>query len=156
LSYVEQVNPLLFRNILYQVREQPDRLRTEKSLFKKIVVSISPKIPFATHGANASLSDILMQKQVVDLLKQKITDNFKNGIFPKDFLIDVLENVRISDNSLGKAKSFSLKLLIKSILPSHIKNLLKNNVSSLLVVDYNQIAFRIFIIFRMIDLLKTK
>tara|TARA_B100000787_G_C16197107_1_gene301759 strand:- start:2706 stop:4409 length:1704 start_codon:yes stop_codon:yes gene_type:complete len=155
-SYVEQVNPLLFRKILELVREQPDRLRTEKSLFKKIVVSLSPKIPFATGGANGSIVDFLKQKQVVDLLKQEITNNLENEIIPKDFLIDVLANLKIVDSSLSKSKSFSLKPLIKLILPSYFKNLLKDNVSSLNIVDYNQLAFRIFIILRMINILKTK
>jgi len=156
LSYVEQVNPLLFKSILKQVRMQTDRLRTEKYLFKKIVIHLSPKIPFATRGANASISDILKQKQVVDLLKLEINKNLDNGIIPKRLLIDVLENIKISDNSLGKSKSFSLKSIIKSLLPSHIKNLLKKNVPSFRQVDYNQLAFRIYIILRMLKMLKTK
>jgi len=154
-SYVEQVSPLLFRNILEQVRELPDHLRTEKSLFKKIVVSTSPKIPFAKRDATASISDILKQKQVVDLLKQVITENLENKIIPKDFLMDVLANVKIVDSPLN-TKSFSLKTWIKSILPPHIISLLKNNAPSNNVVDYNRLAFRIFIVFRMVNILKTK
>ncbi len=156
LSYIEQVTPWLFRKVLEQVREQPDSLRKEKSLYKKIVISLSPKIPFATRGANASISDILKQKQVVDILKQSITNNLENGIFSKDFLLDVLKNLKISDSRLGKSRSFSLKSLIKSILPSHLFNLLKDNLSSVLAVDYNQLAFRIYIISRMYNLLKQK
>lgn len=59
-SYVEIINPLLSRKIIEQVRKMPDYLRINKSLFKKIAYSISPKIEF-TSGARASIEkkDIL-------------------------------------------------------------------------------------------------
>ena len=44
--YVEQINPLLSKVILQQVRQLPDHLRTDKALFRKIVNSISPKVDF--------------------------------------------------------------------------------------------------------------
>ncbi len=156
LSYVEQVNPLLFRKVLEQVRKQPDYLRTEKSLFKKIVISLSPKVPFATNSANASMFDFFKQKQVVDLLKEEITSNLENEIMPKKFLIDVLENIKISNNGLDKTNSISIKNFIKLMLPVYLKTLLKKQVSSLTVLDYNQLAFRVFIILRMVKTLKSK
>ncbi len=46
-SYVEQVNPLLSKRLIYFIREMPDHLRTEKKAFKKIVKSLNFKVPFA-------------------------------------------------------------------------------------------------------------
>ncbi|WP_116772107.1 asparagine synthase-related protein [Maribacter litoralis] len=155
LSYIEQISPLLLRNILEEVRKHPDSLRTEKSLFKRIVTSISPSIPYATRGANAWIYDILKQKDMVELFKKEIKKNIDTGIFPADFLNEILNNLKTTSQDKTKNSSLNIKSFLKSILPTSIKNKIKDNVSSVNLVDYNQLALRVYISFRMINMLKT-
>ncbi|WP_047245789.1 asparagine synthase-related protein [Maribacter thermophilus] len=155
LSYIEQISPLLSRSILEEVRRHPDSLRTEKSLFKKIVNSISPSIPYATRGANAWIYDILKQKDMVELFKDEIKKNIDTGIFPADFLNEILNNLKITNPDKTKNRSFNIKSFLKSILPTSIKNKIKDNVSAVNIVDYNQLALRVYISFRMINILKA-
>ncbi|MFW5804446.1 MAG: asparagine synthase-related protein, partial [bacterium] len=154
LSYVEQVTPLLSLNILDQVRSQPDRLRTDKYLFKKIVNSLSPKIPYAKRESTVSFSSFLEQEEVASLLRQEIKNNLENDIFPKDFLNHVLENIKISNKTKKKNRAFYDLSVIKSKLPSFIKNIVIDNISSTSLIDYNRLGFRIYIVLRMHNIFK--
>lgn len=157
LSYVEQVNPLLSKQILQQIRKLPGHLRTEKSLFKKIVVSLSPKIVFASQGANAKPSDILKQKQFAELLIQELSSKDSIELFPKELISTILKNIKKSETEKkDKAYSFSLKSSIKIFIPQFLKRAFKNIVPSKTIIDYNILAFRIYIIIRMNKILKEK
>lgn len=154
LSYVEIVNPLLTRKIVYQVRRLPDHLRTLKVLYKKIVISISPDVPYATVGANADNSEVLRLRQIVDILKSEISSDAALELFSAGFIKNVLNNLKvIEEANLKNESSTSLKSLLKKLLPSRFKNILKTKVLSAPELDYNIIAFRMYIIMRMRKLL---
>jgi hypothetical protein len=72
LGYVEIIQPLLSRRIVEQVRTLPDELRTGKSLFKKIVAGMKPKLGFAKEPAIASLANILTTRAVVETIGEKL------------------------------------------------------------------------------------
>jgi hypothetical protein len=157
LSYVEVIKPLLSRTILQQVRQLPDHLRTNKLLFKKIVVSLSPNIPFATQGANSKLSDILKQKQVVELIVQELSSKEAKKLFSAEFLNYILKNITNSDKkNLDRANSSSHKELIRKIIPLFLKNAFRFKDSSIVNIDFNVLAFRIYIIVRMNNILMEK
>jgi hypothetical protein len=157
LSYVEIVNPLLTRKIVYQVRRLPDHLRTLKVLYKKTVISMSPDVPFATVGANAENSGVLKLRQVVDLVKNDITSDTALGLFPPEFINDVVSNLKVLDQTQlrneRKESTASFKAVAKKLLPSGLKNLVKTKVLPAPALDYNIIAFRMYIIMRMRRLL---
>jgi len=154
LSYVEIVNPLLTRRILYQVRKLPDHLRTLKVLYKKIVISISPDVPYATVGANADNSEVLRLRQVVDLLKDAMSSDAALELFSAEFIEKVLNNLKIIDEAnLKNESSTSLKSIVKQLLPYRFKSIIKTKVLSAPELDYNIIAFRMYIIMRMRKLL---
>lgn len=157
LSYVEIVNPLLTRRIVYQVRKLPDHLRTLKALYKKIVISISPDVPFATVGANAENSGVLKLRQVVDLVKSEITSDTARMFFPPEFIEGVVTNLKVLDQTQlrneRKESSASIKAITKKLLPSGFKNLIKTKVLSTPALDYNILAFRMYIVIRMRKLL---
>lgn len=157
LSYVEIVNPLLTRKIVYQVRRLPDHLRTLKVLYKKIVISISPDVPFAKVGANAENSGVLKLRQVVNLVKSEITSDTARGLFPPEFINDVVSNLKVLDQTQlrneRKESTASFKAVAKKLLPSGLKNLVKTKVLPTPALDYNIIAFRMYIIMRMRKLL---
>jgi hypothetical protein len=145
LSYLEQINPLLSRVILLQVRRLPDNLRTGKALFKKIVVSKSPKIDFAASSAVASLGEIVRQKEIANFLKNELSSVETKKLFPSDFLKFVLDGMRSgSDEKKLKANSSSIKSRIKKHLPYFLKAALKKVAPKKL--DHNILAFRVFVI----------
>ena len=154
LSYVEIVNPLLTRKIVYEVRRLPDHLRTLKALYKKIVKSISPDMPYATVGANADNSEVMRLRQVVDLLRSEISSDAALNLFSAEFIKDTLKNLKVVDEgNLKNESSTSLKSFVKQLLPSRFKNIIKTRVFSTPELDYNIVAFRMYIIMRMRKLL---
>ena len=148
LAYVEQITPLLSKEILQKVRQLPDHLRTEKVLFKNIVNSISPKIDYATVESTASYKDILKQKQIADFLKNELCSNDTKKVFPSEFLDVIFKGIQSEDKGkTAKANSFSFRSFIKKILPNFLINaILKVSSPS---IDPNVLAFRVFLISKM-------
>lgn len=145
LSYTEQITPFLSKNILDYARQLPDQLRTEKVLFKKIVKSISPKVPFATKNAIAQAGDILKRKDVVELITAELRSERAERLFPKAFTQHILEKIKVQ----GQLKSsFTLKSFLKKYLPKIVKKILRDKCLYL-SLDYNILAFRVFMISRM-------
>jgi len=79
-AYVELVNPLLSREILLCVRELPDELRTDKRLFREIVLARNPDIPFATHLAIARPENILRAPATIELLRAELSSAAGDGL----------------------------------------------------------------------------
>jgi len=159
LPYVEVVNPLLSKRILLEVRKSPDHVRTEKNLFIKILNSISPKVAYAKKSALAKTTGILKQKQIVELLSRELSSSIAKELFPEDFLANVLEKINVSDSeTTNKAKSFSQMALIKYFMPRHLKSLIRNGAPSfaLPTIDNNVLAFRIYMVVRMNQILKDE
>jgi hypothetical protein len=152
-SYVEQINPLLSRSILNRVKEMPDRLRTDKILFIKIVNAITPKIPFANKRADALSKDILRKGPVVELLYETLQCDYSHKLFSSGFLSHIIKGITVDDSSRNKT-STSYKKSIKKLIPSFIKNLLKDSGVYTLSVNANILAFRVYIIVRMHQILR--
>lgn len=144
--FVEVINPLLSRKIVYQIRSMPDNLRSNKLLFKKIVASMSPNIGYATNGANASIGYILKSKSAIDLFKLELnTENCKT--FISDKLISyTLENLIATHGYESKRQN--LIRILKRHLPGWIIKK-ASSLRSVKSVDINFLAFRIFIICKM-------
>jgi asparagine synthetase B (glutamine-hydrolysing) len=152
LSYVEQISPFQSKKILQHVRQLPDRLRTEKMLFKKIIRSLSPKVSFARFAATAPSDNILRQKQIAEFLKNELSSIEAKKILPPEFLDSVLQEIKWTDNKATlKANSFSLKSFIKKNLPQPLKKALRKVLSP--TVDPNVLAFRVFLIYKMTKVL---
>lgn len=158
LSYVEIVSPLLTKRILKEARKLPDHLRTEKKLFIKIVNSITPDVPFAKRDATAKVSGVLKQKQIVELISKELTSNTANELFPQEFLTDVLNNINILEVEKEKStEAFSVVLFIKRITPRFLKSFMRSKAPSLTLpsIDYNVLAFRIYMVVKMNQMLKN-
>lgn len=152
LSYVEVINPLLARSILHRVRELPDRLRTHKALFKEIVNSVSPDVPYASEGANENLNSVLRRREIVELIRNKLQSNGAEGIFKRDFLEHVLRGIRDEDSS-GK-ESKRTRRNIRSLVPRFMKDWLRDQVAKP-SLDGNCLAFRVFLVVRMHEVLSS-
>ncbi len=152
-SYVEIVNPLLARSILYRVRTVPDSLRTNKALFKEIINAISPEVPYANEGANASPSTILRNKEIVELMREKLSSDEARRIFGGDFLDYVLGQMRDEGSSASK-KPDRYWGSIKRLVPRFIKNRIRD-VAAKPSLNGNVLAFRVFLVVRMHEILNA-
>ncbi|WP_020529658.1 asparagine synthase-related protein [Flexithrix dorotheae] len=153
LSYVELVNPLLSKEILELVRTLPDHLRNEKRIFKKMVNSISPNIPYASEGGGAKAADILRENRIQSLLLQEISTKHAYELLPSDLLDTIQENLKASKNGeSGKLKT-PYKSLLRKIIPKSFRKRIKTKIQSSQSVDYNILAFRVYMIIKMYKLL---
>lgn len=153
-SYVEPLNPLLSKTILRAVQSLPDHLRTEKKLFRTIVRDVSPEVPFATKGANASPHDLLKSEALVKLMKDKLSsDDAQRSLGTQfiDFIVGGIKDRQVNPNR----RSIRSRILhwLKSVVPRGIRNLLSDTVLRP-KVDGNELAFRVYIIVRMQELLR--
>jgi hypothetical protein len=152
LPYVEIINPLLSRRIIYEVRRMPDDLRTDKNLYKSIVRSFSPNISFAKYPAIESPGNILKSKRVVEFLKEELSSAYVDSILSREFINYVLSRVTIIDGQQNARKRETLKDRVKSHLPKGIKNKIRHAVSKP-KMDFNVLAFRAYMICRMSKML---
>ena len=135
----------------------PDHLRTEKTLFKKIILSISPEVDFAKYDADASARDILSRNRLVEFITNELSSNNARTIFPVEFLDLILKGLKSKGQSKTiKANSFSLRAYIKSYIKKFVPGFIKNARQKVLLpkVDNNVLAFRVFLISKMNQILK--
>jgi hypothetical protein len=149
LSYVEVINPLLSRKALQQVRQLPDHLRTRKTLFKKIVISLCPKVDFASKSAPELPQHILRQRRITSLIKKELATESAKAIFPTNFIDNVLQGIETEQPTEANKLGWSLlQAALKRILPRFTKNAIRNWMPSP-SVDSHVLAFRAFLISRM-------
>lgn len=146
-SYVEQINPLLSRGVLSAVRTLPDDLRTSKFLFRRIVDAMSPDVPFATSGANASPREILRKSSFAEIMKSEIRSEDAVNLLGDKFTEMIVQGIKVGEGRPRERKR-SLKSLLKSILPSSMTDAFRRTVASP-TVDGNILAFRVFMAVKM-------
>lgn len=158
LAYVEIINPLFSRKILQVVRMLPDHLRTNKFLFTKIVNLLSPNVDYAKDIAIGSLGNILKQKDFVEIIVEELSSEQAKSILPEEFLNQVLQDIKtekqIESVKPKPADITKLASKLKSMIPSHIKITIRDMIIPL-KLDSNVLAFRVFIISRMNEMLKV-
>ncbi len=152
-AYVEVVNPLLSRRIINEIRNLPDSLRTDKVLFKRIVRKMSPNIAYATERAIAFTDDVLKRHQVTELLKKELRVTQEKELFSNELIEDVLNNMAVI-NTNPKRKSARLKNVVKAIIPRKVKTLIRRSQNKM-SIDYNLLAFRIYIVSKMHKILTS-
>jgi hypothetical protein len=148
LSYVEVINPLLSKNIIYCTRSLPDKLRQDKFLFKKIVKNISPQIEYASSSAIARLDNVFKSEKAVVLLKAELSSPEAKSLFQPEFLHYILTNLKADDSIHPGKRKPGLISLLKLYLPQSVKYRLiaMRNKSKL---DFNKLAFRIYMVVKM-------
>jgi len=152
LPYVEIMNPLLSRRIIYQVRRVPDHLRTYKRLYKMIVRSLSPKVDFAKYPAIHSSQDILRSRRVVELLEAELSSAYAGSILPVEFSDYVLDRLEVIDETNRKIRNFRARRTIRAAVKQYLPIWRRNEVRNSAVqqeIDFNVVAFRAYTISRM-------
>jgi hypothetical protein len=150
LSYVEIINPLLSRKIIYQARRLPSHLRNQKIILKKLVNKFGPPIEMASEGATAGIISLLSSLQVVEVFRKELSEE-SQSVIPAEFCTYILKNIKTSTNLRSNKSSF--KSLLKRLLPSSFKRKLMS-LRSHSTVDFNVLAFRTYTVIKLHQLLK--
>lgn len=153
LSYLEIANPLISKNIISKIRMMPPSLRTGKRVIKNIVDNLSPDIEYAKYDSIANENRVFQSKEVVELFIQDLNSVEAKELFSLRFLRYIENNISINFGSqINELKGNSLKKRLIKKLPLSIKETLKTFYGKR-NLDINLLAFRVFIILRMKNLL---
>jgi len=160
--YVEIINPLLSRNLVASITKLPDSLRDNKKLYREIVLSKSPEIPFAKYAATAvgiNYRHVFKNPQVANEIANELSSSHASSLLSKEFIEYVLRKMKVVDTQPSTNRTFTRKLkgqfkkTCKSILPGRIQANLLESVFKL-KIDYNELAFRAYIICKMNQILQ--
>ncbi len=150
LSYVEQISPFLSKKIIEEVRKFPSKFRTAKALFRKVMFDMGPDIPYATTDAVAQATDILKHEHMVSFLKDQLDSKEMMDLFPEELVKTVKTKMKSqNEENIENPNKYSIKRILKKITPYYVKDFLRNHVDSATVLDYNQLAFRLYTILHM-------
>ncbi len=153
LAYVEQITPLLSRRILQAIRMLPDAVRTEKTLYKEVVSSLGPSIPYAVRGANADPRDILEQPKVTEVFRETLSDATARDVLPDELIRQALAGIApASAQDARAALAKRVRRAIAQRLPRLAKDLMSATVVRPVVAG-NTLAFRAYIMVHMARLL---
>ena len=145
LAYIEVIHPLLSKNIIQCVRSLSDDLRSDKSLFKEIVAARFSDITFSTYRAKDKPENVLKSKAVVDFVRKELRSYDAEKLFQKELIDYVLKRV-VVQNVVAESKggrSDIVKLFDKG--KKKITRVFNKNRK----LDFNVVAFRLFVISRM-------
>ena len=147
LSFVEVINPQVSSKILTVVKQLPDSLRTQKKLYKEIINSICPSIPFATSEAVINHTNILEQKEILKEIIRGLTSDLAKAIFDQKFIDLLLNNLKQKDETFASTR-FKIRSYLKGLLSKRLRRFLRNTISKP-TMNFNELAFRAYIIVRM-------
>ncbi len=148
--YLDQFDPLLSKELIHLVRQLPDHLRDEKFLFQKVVKSLNPNLEYASLIAIQRKKSILLNRELVNLIKMELSTEKAKSIFPKEFL----EQITLKLQTENKEHSFSIiKKYISDKLPLKLKKKIYRKVLAP-SLDINILGFRVFLICKMNELLQ--
>lgn len=147
LAYVEIINPLLTGKIIKAIRELPDELRTEKRIFKEIVNSAGPKIPYARFEATSHLKNIFSSHKIISEIITELNSENASLVLPKEFLNYSVEKISKKAMVNGSGQTL-VKKYVKQFMPAKMKRLLRNTVMKK-EMDFTRLAFRAYILSKM-------
>jgi asparagine synthetase B (glutamine-hydrolysing) len=151
LPYVEVINPLLTRMVLSVVRTLPDKLRSNKTLFRKIVKRMEPGMKFAKKDATATPDNFLYNRRVIDEIYAELKSSQADRILPVEFKDCLLDYLKQNINHKSSV-THSFKSIIKKVIPPFLKNFLRSSIARV-ALDRNMLAFRAYMVSKMNQML---
>ncbi len=147
-SYVEVMNPFLCRCVIEPLRGFPDRLRSDKRLFKKIVKPMLGEIETAKSYGNASLSTILSAGRVVDELSAELESEYCRQLFSDEFVDQTLKGLKSSNGTPPARPLRNFVRKAKKHFPMGLKHALKKTCVKL-EMNPHLLGFRVYMISKM-------
>ena len=146
-SYVEITSPLLTRTIVNTVRQLPDRLRTDKTLFRRLVRGLNPGVPFAKNWAIENPRNILRKPAVAVHVANELESDMAGQLFGEEMISDIRRSMMV--NPVRPAGSFNLKKMV----PRRVKSIIRNRLASP-SMDVYILAARMYIATRICRLME--
>ncbi|HET7133833.1 MAG TPA: hypothetical protein VFJ95_16375, partial [Gammaproteobacteria bacterium] len=155
-AYVEVANPLLARSVLDCVRELPDRLRTDKRLWREIVRSALPDVPFASCVAVMTLEDFVTDGPMLALMHDELSSKTAGDLFPPALRARICGAVEAALlASGGPRRRPSLKHRFTRAIPEGLRVAARSWLNATPGLNPLVLAFRSFVASRMNTLLKV-
>jgi hypothetical protein len=148
--YVEVVNPLLARPVLECVRTLPDNLRTDKRLWRRLVESLGPNVPFATQPAIVQLQSVVSDPSVVRLMSDEMGTRSAEELFAAPLRMSIRAGLR---KSLDRGEG-SPRPRLRDGLPIRLRMKIRGWLGVKPELSPTLLAFRAFIASRMNAILK--
>jgi hypothetical protein len=114
--------------------------------------SLSPDIPFTNKLAERPKEDILREISIVALLKNSLRSDQAKSLFDPGFLKWIGQGIS-EEGPVGMKTSGGWKGIIKRHVPGAVKNWLLKSGTVKPGLDGNLLAFRVYIILRMHQIL---
>lgn len=152
-SYMEVFNPLLHDSLIRFCIRLPDEFRTNKKLYSVFVSRLKPAMSKAIKPSIPEPAAILRYSRLVSLMIDEFHNQDCRSLFGNDFLNWVINNMQVDDELINRTNN-SLAVWFKSKVPWQLKKMLRRDFVRY-QSDFNQLAFRIFIISRMKQLLES-
>lgn len=153
-AYVEIANPLLSRRVLECVRALPDDLRTEKLLWRGLVQSQLPSMPFASRIAIVSLEDFVSSPGVLELMLAELSGKDAAELFSPALLTRLstsIKNAMCESHAPRRRREFRLPIALP--VPARLRAAARSWLTPPTVAPL-VLAFRSFLASRMHTLLK--
>ena len=151
LSYLEQINPMLSRRIIYNVRKQPDSLRTEKMLFRKVIDRLEPQIPIADKSSLGSLGKLLDNEKVRSLFIEELNSQNTTQVLPDTLVrtcLNHLENFK-QNTSQTNSRLKSVRNYVPSALLPYARRLRRKLNPPRRELSTSDLLIRSYIVSRM-------
>ena len=154
-AYVEVANPLLARSVLDCVRELPDRLRTEKRLWRDIVRSLVPDVPFASRVAVLSLEDFVADRAVLALMLEEMQSSGAGDLFAPALRTKICGTIQAALRaSRAPRREARLKHRLARAFPEQIRAAARSWLTVKPTFNPLVFAFRSFLASRMSSMLR--
>jgi hypothetical protein len=115
-SYVEVANPFLSRDIIAVIRTMPDSLRTNKTLFRRIVENLGPRIEFAKFQSIPERGDILSGHTANRLIMDELSSSYATSLLPVDFLRTIRDKISKIDGNPEEWRSRAVRQTVSAFL----------------------------------------
>lgn len=146
-SYMEVFNPLLHNDLVRFCMRLPDQVRTSKKLYAGYVSRLEPRLPFARKSSIPEPAAILRSARFVSCILDEFFMQDCRSLFGRDFLEWIQQQLEVDDELVNRTND-SFVLWMKSQVPWRLKKILRQDIVQYRS-DFNQLAFRVFIVSRM-------
>ena len=153
LPYVEVCNPLLSRKIIKQVRSLPDKMRTNKQLYKSIIEDMSPKIKFAKRPAIERFDSIFIRKDIKRAIYDELNTSYARSLLPDVFLNYLIRRLRKENESFSFFRSCERKVTNCSLFRRMIRQY--NRRFGKYEIPLSALSLRAYIVVRMNAILSS-
>jgi hypothetical protein len=142
--YLEPVNPLTIGTIMDLAVSLPDKLRDDKRLWKDIVRSLVPKVPFATEPSLEDVNDLVNGTEIMNAMGP-VLGNYSGTILPKVLIQKLSEDLK---KPKGFRKNRTQRSWLDRLVPDLIRRFI-NRRRRTTTLDLRRLAFRAFTIISM-------